>query len=162
MNKKLFKSIALMIIMVMAVVALTGCSKDEVAGVEFYYPENYVSVGTDTQPLFMDPEIVGASVNLVTADMPDAMTFDGYIEASILGIKNQMTVEGDINKEYVNVNGVKAAKLDYVATSSGQTMALTQVAIEKSGKVYVLTAGSLKDDAEAMQPKIENMIKSFK
>lgn len=135
---------------------------EEIAGVEFYYPSNYTSVGKSTQPMYMDPDILGSSVNLVSADMVNAMTFEGYIDASILGIKKQMTVNGDINKEYINLNGVKACKLDYVATSKGQTMKLTQAAILKDKKVYVLTLGGLQKDAEAMQPKIDKMIKSFK
>lgn len=135
---------------------------EEIAGVEFYYPSNYTSVGKSTQPMYMDPDILGSSVNLVSADMVNAMTFEGYIDASILGIKKQMTVNGDINKEYINLNGVKACKLDYVATSKGQTMKLTQAAILKDKKAYVLTLGGLQKDAEAMQPKIDKMIKSFK
>ena len=194
MSKKLTKSILLIIIMVIAVIGLTGCtanpftnSEDKgdgelgqlvaytaeqdytgytkceaMAGVEFYYPSNYVSVGTSTQPMYMDPEIPGASVNLVSSDMPSSFTFEGYIDASIIGIKSQMTIEGDINKEYINLNGVKAAKLDYVATSEGQTMTITQVALEKDEKVYILTVGGLQSDAEAIKPKMEKMVKSFK
>lgn len=189
MNKKIMKLTVLAIIMVIGVLALTGCANkentqkselegltvytaeedytgytkcEEIAGVEFYYPANYVSVGKSTQPMYMDPDILGASVNIVSADMVSSMTFEGYIDASILGIKKQMTVEGDVNKEYINLNGVKACKLDYIATSKGQTMKITQVALLKDSKVYILTLGGLKDDAEELQPKIDKMIKSFK
>lgn len=193
MNKKAIKVTILAIIMILAVLVLTGCTNplnkeenaqkneleglavytagedytgytkcEEIAGVEFYYPSNYVSVGKSTQPMYMDPDILGASVNIVSADMVSSMTFEGYIDASILGIKKQMTVEGDVNKEYINLNGVKAGKLDYVATSQGQTMKITQVAILKDSKIYILTLGGLKEDAEELQPKIDKMIKSFK
>lgn len=189
MNKKLMKLTILAIIMVVGVLALTGCANkentekneleglavytaeedytgytkcEEMAGVEFYYPSNYVSVGKSTQPMYMDPDVLGASVNIVSSNMVSSMTFEGYIDASILGIKKQMTVEGDISKEYINLNGVKACKLDYIATSQGQTMKITQVALVKDSKVYILTLGGLKDDAETLQPKIDKMIKSFK
>lgn len=185
--KKSMKLIVLMIIMVMGVVTLTGCGKTEttddlsglavynvdedmtgytkceaMAGVEFYYPENYTSVGKATQPTYMDPEILGASVNVVSQAFPSSLTFEGYIDASIASVKQQMTIEGDINKEYINLNGTKAAKLDYKATASGQTMVLSQVVILKDSKVYLLTVGSLEKDAEAFAPKMEKMIKSFK
>lgn len=189
MNKKTIKFITLAIIMIIGIVTLAGCglTKDEeksdlstlavynadenmdgytkceeMAGVEFYYPSNYVSVGKSTQPMYMDPDIAGASVNIVSDNMPSSMTFEGYIDASLIGIKKQMTIDGDINTEYINLNGAKAAKLTYIATSQGQTMDITQIALVKNSKVYILTVGSLKNDAEAMKPKLEKIIKSFK
>lgn len=185
--KKLMKLIVLMIIMVMGVVILTGCGKEAntddisglavytadenmegytkceaMAGVEFYYPSNYKSVGKATQPQYMDPDIFGASVNIVSQTFPSSLTFEGFIEASIAGVKQQMTIEGDIKTEYINLNGRKAAKLDYKATSQGQTMVVTQVVILKDTKVYLLTAGSLEKDVDAFAPKMEKIIKSLK
>lgn len=185
--KKLMKLIVLMIIMVMGVVTLTGCGNeaktDDISGlavytadenmegytkceamegIEFYYPSNYTSVGKAEQPTYMDPEILGASVNLVSEKFPSSFTFEGYIDASIVGVKQQMTIEGDINKEYINLNGTKAAKLDYVATSQGQKMQVQQVIILKNDKVFLLTAGSLVKDKDAFAPKMEKIIKSFK
>ena len=194
MKKNLTKSIVLMIIMIMAVVTLTGCSaipqtsdgtqKDELEGltvvtadenmegytkceamegVEFYYPSNYVSVGKEEQPMYMDPDIAGASVNIKSEEFPTKFTFEGYIEASIIGIKQQMTIkDNEVKTEYVNLNGRKAAKLSYTATSQGQTMTITQMAIIKESKVYILTVGGLEKDAESLQPKMEKMINSFK
>lgn len=142
---------------------MEGYSKcEQMAGIEFYYPSNYSSVGKSTQPMYMDPDILGASVNLVSETVPSTFTFEGYVDASIIGIKKQMTINGDIDKEYINLNGNKACKLEYVATSSGKTMKITQVVLVKNSKAYILTVGSLKEDAEALQPKLEKMIKSFK
>ncbi len=188
--KKSIKALTLMLILVIAVVTLTGCSQtneeknndleglavytasedmtgytkcEEIAGVEFYYPSNYLSVGKASQPMYMDPEIQGASVNLVSDNFPSSFSFEGYIDASILGIKNQMTVKGDINKEYINLNGVKAGKIEYVASTDGTNyLKLTQVVIVKESKAYILTIGALEDDYEALQPKLEQMVKSFK
>lgn len=186
MNKKLLKTIALIMIMLLAVVALAGCGKEEkdelaglpvytadedmtgykvcneVEGVEFYYPENYVSRGTSKQPIYADPEILGASVNLASSTFPSAYTFEGYIDASIESVKKQMKINGDIEKEYINLNGNKACKITYVATSAGQTMKLSQVVIVKDTKAYALTIGSFEDDFENLTPKMEKMIKSFK
>lgn len=188
--KRTTKALSLMLILVVAVVTLTGCSMtkegmtndleglavytasedmtgytkcEEMEGIEFYYPSNYVSVGKDAQPMYMDPEIAGASVNLVSDNFPSAFTFEGYIDASIIGIKNQMTVKGDISKEYINLNGVKAGKIEYVATTDDENyMKLTQVIIVKESKAYILTVGALENDYEALKPKLEQMVKSFK
>lgn len=185
MNKKLVKVIALMMIMLLAVVTLAGCGNNsndlsglksytadedmtgykkcsEMEGVEFYYPENYVSRGTSKQPIYTDPEILGASVNLATSTYPSAYSFEEYIDASIEAVKKQMTINGDVEKEYINLNGNKACKITYVASSQGQTMKLSQVVIVKDTKAYALTLGSLENDFEAFTPKMEKMIKSFK
>ncbi|MCI9015661.1 MAG: DUF1795 domain-containing protein [Clostridia bacterium] len=134
----------------------------EMEGVEFKYPENYKSAGTSTQPAFQDQEIAGASVNIVSSAMPKGYSFENYIDASIKGVKSQMTINGEINKEYINLNGRKAAKLTYSATSQGITLQVTQVVIEKDAKAYILTMGGFESDSEALAPKIDKMIKSFK
>lgn len=189
MNKKLTKAMLLIMIMVLAVVTLTGCGEDatktndsenlpvysadedmtgytkceQMAGVEFYYPSNYISVGKATQPIFSDPELIGASVNLASSTFPSAYTFEGYIDASIATLKKQMTtISGDIEKEYINLNGNKACKLTYVMTAQGKSMQATQILIVKDSKAYALTLGCLLEDKEAFQPKLEKMIKSFK
>lgn len=134
----------------------------EFTGVTFKYPSNYVSVGKSTNPIYMDPEVSGASVNILQSTIPSAYTFEGYVQASIPGIKSQMTISGEVNTEYINLNGRKAAKLDYVAVGSTGNVKITQLLIEKDGKAYILTLGSLEKDAEAVKTKFNNIIKSFK
>ncbi len=184
----------LAIIMLIAVMLLTGCGNndtttggkgeldgltvytaeetpdwstfDKISGIEFKYPSNYKSIGTESMPMYMDPDVAGATLNVVTSSFPSSLSFEGYVEASIPGIKSQMTIEGDVNVDYINLNGQKAAKLDYVASSQGQTMCVTQVLIKKNGNAYILTLGMLKSDKDAntsgINEKYEKIIKSFK
>lgn len=185
----------LAIIMLIAVMLLTGCGNndtktgekgdsldglavytaeetpdwstfDEMSGIEFKYPANYKSIGTSSMPMYMDPEVVGATLNIVTSSFPSSLSFEGYVDASIPGIKTKMTINGDIKVDYINLNGQKAAKLDYEATSEGQTMSITQVLVKKDGKAYVLTLGMLKADKDAntlgINERFEKIIKSFK
>lgn len=184
----------LAIIMLIAVMLLTGCGNNDtktggkgeldglpvytaeetpdwstfnaISGIEFKYPANYKSIGTTSMPMYMDPDVAGATINVVTSSFPSSLTFEGYVEASLPGIKSQMTIEGDINVDYINLNGQKAAKLDYVATSKGQTMNITQVLIKKNGNAYILTLGVLKEDKDAntagINEKYDKIIKSFK
>lgn len=184
--KKLTKLGLLAIMMLVVVMSLTGCAKkdsleglevytaeetpdyktcDKVEGVEFKYPSNYTWAGKSDIPAYVDPDVLGATVNLVSDDFPKALTFEGYVDASISGIKankTSMTVEGDINKKYINLNGTKAARLDYVASSKGIKMNITQVLIKKNDKAYALTLGALVGDEEAVSEKFEKIIKSFK
>ena len=188
--KKLTKLGLLAVIMLITVMLLTGCGQQgeeqkkdeleglpvyteeetsdyttftEMAGVELKYPSNYKSIGKSTQPMFVDPDVTGASFNLVSDNFPSALTFEGYVEASLPGIKSQMTIkDNNINVEYINLNGRKAAKLDYVASSQGQTMALTQVLIKKDNKAYILTLASLEADKDKVSEKFDKIIKSFK
>ena len=87
---------------------------------------------------------------------------NSYIKLSIDSIKQSLDVQGDIEQKYINLNGVKAAKLDYVAKQSGVDVKITQVAIIKSGKAYILTVGCLPDDSEKLQEKADKMVKSLK
>lgn len=185
--KKLTKLGLLAIILLAAVIILTGCANqeteeenleglavytaeetpdyttfDQVAGIEFKYPSNYNSIGKESLPIFADPDIQGATINFVTSDFPSVLTFEGYVDASIPGIKKQMDIEGEVNKEYINLNGRKAARLDYTAASNGYKMNITQVLIKKDDKAYVLTLGALESDKEAVSEKFEKIIKSFK
>lgn len=184
----------LAIIMLIAVMLLTGCGNDgtksggkgeldglpvytaeetpdwltfnEMSGIEFKYPANYKSIGTSSMPMYMDPEVTGATLNVVTSNFPSSLSFEGYVDASIPGIKTQMTINGDIKVDYINLNGQKAAKLDYEATSEGQTMSITQVLVKKDGKAYILTLGMLKADKDAntsgINERFEKIVKSFK
>ena len=185
--KKTMKMLMIITMMVILAVSLTGCGntneKDnleelavytvdedmtgytkctDVEGIEFYYPSNYTVQKSGGNTAYMDPEIVGANLNVVSADFPSAYTFESYVDASIAGIKAQMSISGDINKEYINLNGRKAVKLDYTATQSGYTMKCTQVLVVKEKKAYALTIVSLEKDAEALKPKLDKMVKSFK
>ena len=139
---------------------------DEISGIEFKYPANYKSIGTSSMPMYMDPDVAGATLNVVTSSFPSSLSFEGYVDASIPGIKSQMDIDGDVKVEYINLNGQKAAKLDYVATSQGQTMSITQVLIKKNGNAYILTLGVLKADKDenkaGINEKYEKIVKSFK
>lgn len=134
----------------------------EMAGIELKYPANYKSIGTSDQPTFMDPDVAGASFNIVSERFPSSLTFEGYVEASIQGIKSQMTVKGDVNTEYINLNDRKAAKLDYIVVSGSQSLVITQIVIQKDKNAYILTLASLESDKEAVSEKFDNIIKSFK
>lgn len=190
--KKLTKLGLLAIIMLVAVMLLTGCGSNllnqttdeedsleglavytaeetpdyttfsDVEGIEFKYPSNYKSIGKESLPMFMDPDVAGATINLVTSDFPSVLTFEGYVDASIPGLKSEMDIDGDIKTEYINLNGTKAARLDYVASSDGHKMKITQVLIKKDNKAYILTLGSLESDKDKVSEKFEKIIKSFK
>lgn len=135
---------------------------NEFEGVTFKYPSNYKSVGKANNPIYADPEVGGASVNILKDKIPSSFSFEGYIDASISGIKSQMTVKDEINKQYINLNGKKAAKLEYVAITPNGNVHILQVLIQKNGEAYALTLGSLDKDAEKVATKFDNIIRSFK
>ena len=129
---------------------------------KFSYPTNWISVGKDEQPVFMSSDGKGKSVNVSYADYPEAMSFEGFIEASKLGIKNQMTIIGDINHEMINLNGRKACRLDYVAQQSETVnVNIIQAVFVDGGKVYILTVAANSDYYEEAKPELDTIIKSF-
>lgn len=184
------KLIVLALMLVVALLGLSGCqmsnttneSKDEVkelavytaenkegyteySGVidaKFSYPSSWESVGEETKPVFRSVDGKGNSVNLSYADYPEAMSFEGFIEASKLGIKNQMTIIGDINHEMINLNGRKACRLDYVAQQSETVnVNIIQAVFVDGGKVYILTVAANSDYYEETKPELDTIIKSF-
>lgn len=185
--KKLTKLGLLAVMMLVVVMLLTGCANkqeekdnleglavytaeetpdyktfDQIEGIEFKYPSNYTSVGEESLPIFIDPDVPGATINIVTSNFPSVLTFEGYVDASLPGIKQEMEIDGEISKEYINLNGTKAAKLDYIASANGYKMNVTQVLIKKDNKAYVLTLGALEKDKEAVSEKFDKIMKSFK
>ena len=56
-------------------------------GVEFSYPSNYKSVGSSSQPTFMDPDITGTSVNLISEDS-QSLSIKNYIKNSLDSMKS--------------------------------------------------------------------------
>lgn len=184
--KKTMKMLMLIAIMVIVAITLTGCANtkeenleglavytvdedltgytkyEQLEGIEFYYPSNYTAKESSGNIVYTDPEILGASINAISTNFPSSYTFENYVDAAIKGIKAQMEISGDINKEYINLNGRKAVKLEYIVTQSGYSMKCTQVLVVKDKKVYALTMGCLEKDVEAFQPKLDKMLKSFK
>ena len=185
--KKTMKMLMLVAVMVIVALTLTGCGNtnekndleglavytadedmtgykkcEQIAGVEFYYPSNYTERQSSGNTVYADPEILGASVNIISTNFPSSYTIESYIDASITALKGQMKISGDINKEFINLNGRKAVKLEYMVSQSGYTMKCTQVLFVKDKKAYALTMGSLEKDIEAFQPKLDKMLKSFK
>ena len=135
---------------------------EEASGVSFSYPSSWKSVGTTSQPIYLNDAGNGTSINLVTGDMPSYLSFDGYIEASIVNIKAKMTINGDVDKEKVNLNGRLAYKLSYTTTSNNITMRITQLAIQEDGKVYILTLGCQESLYESEKDTLDQIMKTFK
>lgn len=129
---------------------------------KFSYPTSWISVGKDEQPVFMSSDGKGKSVNLSYADYPEAMSFEGFVEASKLGIKNQMTIIGEINHEMINLNGRQACRLDYVAQQSEDiNVNIIQAVFVDDGKVYILTIATNSDYYEEAKPELDTIVKSF-
>ena len=133
----------------------------DMEGIEFSYPSDYVQTGTSDKPVFVDPEFLRTSVSLVSEEAQH-MSLENYVKASLDIVKQSLTVKGDISEKYINLNGLKAAKLDYVTVQDNLDLKLTQVIINKSGKTYILSIEYLSENAEQMQDKIDKMVKSFK
>lgn len=110
----------------------------------------------------MDPEVLGANFNIASTDMPNRYTFEEYVDMSIPGIKTQITVIGNIDIEYINLNGNKAAKIEYIGKAKRGNAKLTQIVVLKYNKIYILTLTALEKDLDIIQPKFDKIIKSLK
>ncbi len=137
--------------------------QDASSGAKFNYPTKWEVIEQDGQKLVRDSSLTGASANVNSADLPDSMTFDTFIAVSIQGLKQQMTIEGDVSQEWINLNGKRAAKLDYVAKQTDATnVNIEQIVFKNDKKVYILTTAVLADNAEVAQPELQKIVKSFR
>ena len=137
--------------------------KDEASGAIVNYPSGWETLDQDGQKLFRDSTLTGASLNINSADIPEAMSFDAFIGASIEGIKQQMTIDGDVAQEWINLNGRKAAKIDYVAKQTDSTnVTIEQIVFIENNKAYILTIAVLSDNYDLVKTDIENIVKSFR
>ena len=131
--------------------------------IQFSYPDTWVSVGTDDTPLFLDNNGTGTSAGIVIEEIPSSISFDGYIEAAKIQVKSQLTVEGDINQEKINLNGREAYQLSYVAKSDeDNTVSILQTIIKEDNTVYALTVGTLQDNYEDLKETIETISASLR
>ena len=131
--------------------------------IQFSYPDTWVSVGTDDTPLFLDNNGTGTSAGIVKEEIPSSISFDGYIEAAKIQVKSQLTVEGDINQEKINLNGREAYQLSYVAKSDeDNTVSILQTIIKEDNTVYALTVGTLQDNYEDLKETIETISASLR
>ena len=129
---------------------------------KFSYPSTWVSVGKDEQPMFMSVDGTTSSVNLSAAEFPEAMSFEGFITISKVGIQEKMKIDGDINQEKLELNGREAYRLDYVAEQSENLkLHVSQVVFIESGKVYILTLAADTAKYEKSKDIFEKIISSF-
>lgn len=138
-------------------------------GVSFMYPLNWVSVGTDDDPVFMSPDAKGASVNVavdtIQKEGSPVTEFDEYIGLQKLYLTQQMTMLTDIKQTKVELNGRNAYILNYETENEQDNkkvnLNITQVAFEDNGNVYILTMVVLNDYYNSLQSTFDKITKSF-
>lgn len=143
--KKLNKIVALIGIMVIMAIALTGCElksnkksidKKELtgyteythsSGVKFSYPEDWSSLGTSSKPVFADANN-GTNVNLLSETVPTGYNLTSYMSASVANIKSQMgsKIKGEISQEDVKLNGKDASIISYIMTQNNVDVNIKQ------------------------------------
>lgn len=185
--KQNMKKLALgVIILLVALFVLTGCStteekQDDLAGlpvvnaeenegfttytdksgVSFAHPDNWISIGGD-MVMFLSPDGSGTSVNMTSENVTSAISFSGYIEAAKVKVKAEMNVDGEIAQTEINLNGRKAYKLEYAASSQGVSMKVIQVVIRDGETMYILTVGSTTEGFEQQRATLDKIVASFK
>lgn len=134
------------------------------SGVQFSYPENWKSLGTsDNKPIFSNSEN-GTNVNLLYETIPAGYDLKSYMDKSISGIKNQLSsqIEGDINQNYVNLNGKDASIISYTMVQSNTKVSIKQACFIDDNTAYILTIGTLQNNNNENSEIINNIINSFK
>lgn len=176
--KKLNKIVALIGIMVIMAIALTGCElksnkksidKKELtgyteythsSGVKFSYPEDWSSLGTSSKPVFADANN-GTNVNLLSETVPTGYNLTSYMSASVANIKSQMgsKIKGEISQEDVKLNGKDASIISYIMTQNSVDVNIKQAYFIDDKTAYILTTATTEDENDT--EIIDNIISSF-
>lgn len=177
--KKLNKIVALIGIMVIMAIALTGCElksnkksidKKELtgyteythsSGVKFSYPEDWSSLGTSSKPVFADANN-GTNVNLLSETVPTGgYNLTSYMSASVANIKSQMgsKIKGEISQEDVKLNGKDASIISYIMTQNNVDVNIKQACFIDDKTAYILTTATTEDENDT--EIIDNIISSF-
>lgn len=178
--KKSMKIVALIGIMLLMVVSLTGCGSDankrvinakeltgyteftHSSGVKFAYPEDWSDLGTSSKPVFANAS-KGTNVNLLTESVPSIYNLSSYMSASIANIKSQLgsKISGEINQEDVKLNGKDASIITYTMTQSGVKVNIKQACFIDNGTAYILTTAATEAYANEETEVLDNIISSF-
>lgn len=179
--KKLNKIVALIGIMVIMAIALTGCEmkfgsnnkksidKKELtgyteythsSGVKFSYPEDWSSLGTSSKPVFADANN-GTNVNLLSENVPTGYNLTSYMSASVANIKSQMgsKIKGEISQEDVKLNGKDASIISYIMTQNNIDVNIKQACFIDDKTAYILTTATTEDENDT--EIVDNIISSF-
>lgn len=180
--KKLNKIVALIGIMVIMTIALTGCemkfgSKDNKktidkkelsgyteythsSGVKFSYPEDWTDLGTSSNPVFANAQN-GTNVNLLSETVSSVYNLTSYMSASVANIKTQLAddIEGEISQEDVKLNGRDASIITYTMTQNDVKVNIKQACFIDDKTAYILTTAITESETDT--EVIDNIISSF-
>ena len=188
--KETIKKVLLVAMLFIIVIGLTGCSQvneeaaEDLSGLTavnraetegyttyldaskvcFDYPADWISLGSEEMPMFVTTPGNGTSVNMTKEDVLSSISFSGYVEVAKTKIKQEMTVEGEIAQDEINLNGRKAYKLSYKAIDADSqiTMNIVQTVIRIDNTMYVLTVGAVSDYYETEKDTLETILASFR
>lgn len=180
--KKLNKIVALIGMMVIMTIALTGCEmklgsndnkkvidKKELtgyteythsSGVKFSYPEDWADIGSTSKPGFANRN-TGTNANLLSEDIKTVNNLSVYINASIANIKSQLgdKIEGDISQEEVKLNGRDAEIITYTMIQDDVKVNIKQACFIDNKTAYILTTATTENETDT--EVVDNIISSF-
>lgn len=176
--KKTSKIVALMIVLMLSIITLTGCEeKREItsqqlegyteythsSGAKFQYPSEWRSNGLSSAVGFVNSSN-GTNVNILTENVGGAVGLKKYTKASIESIKKQYNSNllSEINEEYVKLNGKDACIIDYKVKQSNINMNVKQAIFIDNGQAYILTTVLRESSADTDTQIADNIINSFK
>ena len=175
---------ALICIVLVAILTLTGCSlniggkdsnkKETIdkkdlegyteyvhsSGVKFSYPSEWKNLGTSSKPVFGDTS-TGTSVNYLSESVPKTYNLTSYMSAAVANVKKTMEVVGDIEENEVILNGKDASIIKYTVKQSDTSVVIKQACFLDSENAHILTTATLESNYEKEAEAMDNVISSF-
>lgn len=145
--------------------------------IKFSYPSTWKNVSeNEKQPIFVSTDETGAMLNLTTY-LTD-VTLEQLMEQSKKELEEKMKINGDIKQEFINLNGRKAGRVDYVLTNTEQRFVevneneakaedveidyhFTQIVFIDDKTTYILSVAVPVENYETVKDNVESILKSF-
>jgi hypothetical protein len=157
---RIYRRIALILVTLVALVVLPALP---VGATTFTDPQNRFSVdlpdgwqqdsadnpGVIVQYLTANPD---GAFNIVATPLPDGTTIDAVPQLIIARLSQQYGDFQQTNLGTATIAGEQGSELDYTATSSaGVLLATSQIIVQHSGTLYLLTLAARPEDIGAIQ-----------
>jgi hypothetical protein len=124
---------------------------------------DYIKIGEVGGDAFISRDIEDgfkANVNVIREDLPDGMSADDYVEATLDMLEAQLNVDPERGDD-VTVAGERASTFAYAATNGTVNYDVTQVVLVADGAAWILTLSTPEGKTPEYMPTFEAMYGSF-
>lgn len=134
----------------------------DITGASFYYPSSWTYFGNSQNPGYYSTDPSGLSINFIAQEIDNNISFEQFVENSIMQIKDTEVILGEIKKENINLNENSGYELSYIINKNDINISVIQILMNKDNLIYLFTLGGPTELFNNYDNEINFIISSFK